>query len=249
MQGCRITCIYLEVLLERFCNFKGNFTHPDDELSLLAPKDMLELNHQGSVVMQLMEVYTDAKMRSLDNDTREVGIGVWRIYIDSVMFMQGRIMKENTTVRNLELILMTRVLSKIQNILDALQEEFVIDIFCGSKYPIDCITNWIYTWKKNADVDGVYYTSTKDIVSGQYYIDMSFDLLCSIRLNNTVNLYQMAVSIKRGDIIKAFNKFRKDNPIRKYMDIDNFDKIRKNFKELDSVITEAHSDVMHNNDI
>ena len=126
-------------------------------------------------------IYTDGSCKNNGKKNAIAGIGV---YIENICEISEKIVGKQTNQRA-ELFAILKALQIIN-----INNYDEINIYTDSKYSINCITNWVNTWKKNGWLDKKKQPiKNKDIIQSIYNIYNKYNHIYFIHIlahtNNT----------------------------------------------------------------
>lgn len=162
------------------------------------------------------------------------GVSGFMMTYEERTITEGYSVVDGSPLRETELRAFLRGLMNVYDFIDLYPADYAIDIYSNSLYGINCLTQWIYTWKKNKDDDGNYFSSSTPPtpIANQDLIDTAFDILTEIRMKHSVNFYHMNQKVQKMSLERSHKEFIKRNPFRKYMKLIEYDRIRTENKTL-----------------
>jgi ribonuclease HI len=145
-------------------------------------------------------VYIDGSCLKNGNTNAKAGIGIYFGKNDKRNISKKIISKSKVTNNIAELIVMRQILSFVNDLPD---KKMIWNIYSDSQYTINCITSWVYKWRKNG-----WISSSKKQVKNKELI------------NNINILYEKNKDFVRIFHIKAHTNKNDENSIgNKYADL------------------------------
>lgn len=196
----------------------------------------------------IISLYTDGG-GFRQKDKSYIGVSGYRILLNYQMVDEGHVVSVPGTNQFSELKAHAIGMFKIKKMIEEMKIEdddtISVEVYSDSEYSINCITKWIYGWKKRAK-DGIYYSSSKPPkpVENQPIIDVAFDILVDVRKNHIVDHYHVNSHVTQKNFDTAFERFKKVNPKKKMVSEKEFRFILANNAEVDKIVSYGYEEYL-----